>query len=149
MRLLRYLWAFPTTSLGLLFVPLVLVSRGRLGVVNGVLEIHGGLITQFLKWCAPLADEVSAMTLGHVVLGRSQECLEATRKHERVHVRQCEQWGPAFVPAYIAAGLWALMRGADAYHGNYFEQQAYAEEATTIITPERDQRLSCPSRIPR
>ena len=45
------------------------------------------------------------MTLGHVVLGRSAAALAETRAHERVHVTQCERWGPFFVPAYAASSL--------------------------------------------
>ena len=30
----------------------------------------------------------------------------------------------AFIPAYLIAGLWALMIGAGPYRGNYFERQA-------------------------
>jgi hypothetical protein len=45
------------------------------------------------------------MTLDHVVIARDRDSLESTRDHERVHVRQCEVWGPLFVPAYLAASL--------------------------------------------
>ena len=57
-------------------------------------------------------------------IGRDRDALEATRAHERVHVRQCELWGPFFLPAYFLASLWAVVNGRGAYHGNYFEQQA-------------------------
>jgi hypothetical protein len=33
-------------------------------------------------------------------------------------------WGPAFIPAYLLAGLWAFVNGAGAYEGNYFEREA-------------------------
>ena len=52
-----------------------------------------------------------AMTLGHVVLGRDADCLERTRAHERVHVRQTEQFGALFPFAYMASSAWALLRG--------------------------------------
>lgn len=126
-RLSRYIWSFPTTMFGLLFIPLALVSKGNLRIVAGVLEIHGGLVAAFLKSCVPLRCGASALTLGHVVLGRDPACLDATRRHERVHVRQCELWGPAFLPAYCAASLWALLHGKDPYRDNYFERQAIAE----------------------
>ena len=50
-----------------------------------------------------------------------------TRAHERVHVRQCERWGPLFVPAYLGVSLWLMARGRDAYRDNPFEVEAYAE----------------------
>ena len=126
--LLRYIWALPNTLLGLLFVPIVLVTGGRMEVVEGVLELHGGTISFFLRHCVPIRGGACAMTLGHIVLGRDERSLSATRRHERAHVRQCEVWGPAFIPAYLAAGLWGLARGDGAYEGNYFERAAMERE---------------------
>ena len=77
-----------------------------------------------LRYGIPMLGGASAMALGHVVLARSQECLDATRCHERVHVHQCERWGPFFVPAYLCAGLWAAIRGAHPYYTNPFEGEA-------------------------
>jgi hypothetical protein len=124
MTLLRYIWALPNTLLGLLFVPIVIVTGGRMEVVEGVLELQGRPISFILRHCVPIRGGACAMTLGHIVLGCDDRSLSATRRHERVHVRQCEVWGPAFIPAYLAAGLWGLVRGKGAYEGNYFEQAA-------------------------
>ena len=125
-RTLVYLWALPTTAVGLLFVPLVLVSRnGGARVVDGVLEIHGGGVAFFLRRCTLLRGGASAMTLGHVVLGRDERLLELTRDHERVHVRQCERWGPLFIPAYLLASLLVKLRGGRPYEDNPFEREAY------------------------
>ena len=124
--LLCYVWASPNTLIGLLFVPLAMLPRGRMQVIDGVLEAHGPLIAALLRHCVPIPSGASAITFGHVVLARDSWALEATRAHERVHVRQCEFWGPAFIPAYLIAGLWALMTGTGAYAGNYFERQAIA-----------------------
>lgn len=98
-------------------------------VVNGVLELHGGLIALILKHCVPMQGGACAMTLGHIVLGLDGGALSATRRHERAHVRQCEVWGPAFIPAYLTAGLWGIVRGRGAYGGNYFEREAMEQEA--------------------
>jgi hypothetical protein len=122
---IRYLWALPNTILGLLFLPLVVLTRGRMRVVDGVLELHGWLVSSLLSRCVPLPGGAAAITLGHVVLGRDENALCATRQHERVHVRQCEVWGPAFIPAYLAGAAWAFVTGRGAYAGNYFERQAY------------------------
>ena len=125
----RYIWAFPTTALGLLLAAGALAGKGRLRVVDGVLEAHGSLLDWLLRNCTPLKGGAEAITLGHVVLGRSEQSLEITRRHERVHVRQCEQWGPAFVPAYLASALVQLAAGRDGYRDNYFERQAREGEA--------------------
>jgi len=124
-RVLVYLWAFPTTLLGLLFLPLAMISGGGYQVVGGVLEIHGGFVEFFLRRCTLLAGGASAMTLGHVVLGRDVLLLELTRPHERVHVRQCERWGPLFLPAYGIGCLIAFARGGQMYRDNPFEREAY------------------------
>jgi hypothetical protein len=124
---LRYLWALPTTAIGLcLGAPALLSRRGGMQWVDGVLEFHGGFVEFFLRDCTFLPGGASAMTLGHVVLGRDRTSLEWTRPHERVHVRQCERWGPLFLPAYGLASALAWCRGADAYRGNRFEREAYA-----------------------
>jgi hypothetical protein len=120
----RYVWALPNTIIGLLIVPAALLPRGRTQIVDGVLEAHGPLIAAVLRHCVPLGGGAAAITLGHVVLARDGGTMDATRAHERVHVRQCEIWGPAFIPAYLVAGLWAMLTGAGAYAGNYFERQA-------------------------
>ena len=65
------------------------------------------------------------MTLGHVVLGRSAAALAETRAHERVHVTQCERWGPFFLPAYAASSLAAWARGGHPYWDNAFERRAF------------------------
>jgi hypothetical protein len=122
--LIRYMWALPNTLIGLLFVPTAMLPRGRIQVIDGVLEAHGPVISAMLRHCVPLPDGASAITFGHVVLARDSWSLDATRVHERVHVRQYEIWGPAFIPAYFVAGLWGLITGAGAYAGNYFERQA-------------------------
>lgn len=125
-RPLAYLWALPTTAVGLLFVPAALISGGGMQVVNGVLEVHGGLVAAFLRYCTPLRGGASAMTLGHVVLGRSPQLLDFTRAHERVHVRQVERWGPLFIPAYFFLSLLVFLKGGRPYEDNPFEREAYA-----------------------
>jgi hypothetical protein len=123
-KCLRYLWAFPTTLLGLFFLHPTLLTGGRARVVNGVLEIHGGLTSWFLEKCTLLPGGASAMTLGHVVLGRDEASLDRTRAHERIHVSQCETWGPLFLPAYGIASALAFLRGKDPYLDNIFEIEA-------------------------
>jgi hypothetical protein len=126
-RFLVYLWALPTTAVGLLALTLAAIARGRVRyqVVDGVLEVHGGLVTWFLTHCTLLRGGASAMTLGHVVLGRDAQLLELTREHERVHVRQCERWGPFFLPAYLLGSVIGLLRSGHAYRDNPFEREAF------------------------
>ena len=64
------------------------------------------------------------MTLGHVIIGRDEHCLDSCRSHEQAHVRQVERWGGAFIPAYVAASLWAWSRGKHYYLDNWFERDA-------------------------
>jgi len=124
LRPLAWLWALPTTLLGLPFVAGSLASGGRARWIAGALEVHGGVITFLLRRSSVLPGGVDALTLGHVVAGRSAASLARWRDHERVHVRQCECWGPLFVPAYLCASLVAWTRGADPYLDNRFERAA-------------------------
>ena len=124
---LRYLWALPNTALGLLLVPPALLTGGRLRIERGALEVHGGFARFFLRRC--LAIEASAMCLGHVLLGQDRDCLDLSRDHEHVHVRQCERWGPLFVPAYLLSSFRAWRRGGHFYYDNRFEREAYGLDA--------------------
>jgi hypothetical protein len=130
-RVLARLWALPMTVLGLLLIPLAWLSGGHTSVVDGVIEAHGGWITAFLRRWPPFSAGAAAMTLGHVVLAMSPRDMEESRAHERVHVRQCERWGILFLPAYLGASLWALLRGRDPYRDNPFEREAFAEAGRT------------------
>jgi hypothetical protein len=134
LRPLVYVWVFPGTAVGLFGTALALVSGGKARVVDGVIEAHGGWITMRLnrgnRWVGPIA----AITLGHVVLGCDEATLERTRRHERVHVRQYERWGPFFIPAYL--GAWVGWRGYHAYFDNPFEVEAYAIDDTRCVAPD-------------
>ncbi len=118
-RLWKYTWAAPTTMVGLVAGVLTLCSGGRVQRRRGTLEFHGG----FSSW---LADRwrFSAMTLGHVIVGRDAWCLEFCRDHEQAHVRQVERWGPVFIPAYLLASVLAWRRGEHYYRDNWFERDA-------------------------
>lgn len=124
-RCAAYLWSGPTTLLGLGMALCAFAGRGTLRIVDGVIEVHGAVPRFFLRAFPPRG--VAAITVGHVVLGCDPESLARTRAHERVHVKQCERWGPLFLPAYVAAGIWALLRGRHVYHDNWFERQARRE----------------------
>ena len=125
LRPLIYLWALPTTAVGLIATVLTLLTGGKARWHTGVLETHGGFVKWLLQSLVPLPGGASAMTLGHVVIARDQSCHDRTREHERIHVRQCERWGPFFIPAYLLTSLYLKLRGKDAYHDNPFEREAF------------------------
>jgi hypothetical protein len=104
---------------GLLAGLITLLSGGRAQCRRGALEFHGG----FSRWFAD-ALGFSAMTLGHVIIGRDPWCLAECRDHEQAHVRQVERWGFAFIPAYLFASLLAWWCGGHYYLDNWFERDA-------------------------
>jgi len=127
-RLVRYLavaWAAPTTALGLLAGGLALATGGRARWRRPVVEFHGGFVSWFL---ARMPNQPIAMTLGHTVLGATAAALDITRDHELVHVRQCERWGPLFLPAYLACSLVLWVARRDPYYDNPFEREAYRHD---------------------
>ena len=126
MFVVRYMWAAPTTAIGLL-VLLAGLWRAQARVVEGVLEAHGPMLAWLLVHLTRLPGGAAALTLGHVVIARDRRSLEETRAHERVHVRQYERWGAFFLPLYLLASLLALARGRSVYAGNAFERQAETE----------------------
>ncbi len=118
---LLYLWASPTTVVGLTAGALTLCTGGRVQRRRGALEFHGG----FARWLLErTVVRASAMTLGHVIIGRDTQCLDSCREHEQAHVRQVERWGGAFIPAYLFASYLAWKRGGHYYLDNYFERDA-------------------------
>ncbi len=118
-RILAMLWAAPWTLLGLAIGLLMRATGGRVQRKGHVIEFWGGWI--------PLPGRFSAITFGHTILARNLALLEASREHERVHVRQYERWGLLFIPAYLACSFVQHLRGKQAYRDNPFERQAYEE----------------------
>jgi hypothetical protein len=96
---------------------------------SGVLEVCGGLPGWLLSRRLPFSGPVAAITLGHVVLACNQPALDATRRHERVHVAQYARWGGLLLIAYPLAGGWAWMRGKHPYLDNPFEIEARRQDA--------------------
>lgn len=124
MRLWFYLWALPVSTLGALFALLARATGGRFQWMDGVLEASGGWPAAWLRHGFPYSGPVAAITLGHVVLGISDDALNLTRAHERVHVGQYERWGILFLLLYPLASALAWMRGGHPYLDNLFERQA-------------------------
>jgi hypothetical protein len=114
LKSIGYLWAFPVTTVGLLLAAAARLTGGSVGLHHGVIEAHGGLVAWLLRG-GRLRQGGAAMTLGHVILARDANCLEASREHERHHVRQFECWGPLLPPLYWGIAAWLRMRGRDPY----------------------------------
>jgi hypothetical protein len=121
-----YVWVSPGSCVGLTAALLALLRGGRFQIVDGVLEVASDPVTRLIGRFTAVGGPISAITLGHVVVGASLDALHATRVHERVHVRQYERWGPLFIPAYFVASGWVWLRGRHPYLDNPFEVEAYA-----------------------
>lgn len=122
LKLLGIAWASPYTLFGCLVGGIGLCSGGKVRFRAGAIEFHGGGVEWLL---ARVTGFASAMTWGHVILGRSDMLLDVCSDHERVHVRQYERWGPFFGPAYLLGSLYAWLRGRRPYYDNPFEREAY------------------------
>ncbi len=124
---LRWLWPAPWTLVGLGVALLACALGARLKRVDGVLECSGGWLGQrAARGVGPFG--VTAVTLGHVVLGSSAAVLNHLRVHEHTHVRQYERWGLLFVPAYLGNSLWQWLLGRHIYRDNCFEREAFKAE---------------------
>jgi hypothetical protein len=112
-RVAHFLWAGPASLLGALLAPFFRSRR----ITRGVLLCEGADWPRRLRW------PFRAMTLGQVVL--SLDALDDdTLRHELVHVRQFETLGVLFLPAYLLASAWAVIRGRHFYRDNFFEADA-------------------------
>ncbi len=124
-RAAGYAWAGPFTLLALVLVVVpVALLRARVRLVAGVVEATGGPLPRALSGLVP-GLPVAALTLGHVVLARSEDEAARWRAHERVHVAQWSRWGLLFPFAYLGASLAARLRGRDPYLDNPFEREAF------------------------
>ncbi|MCA8982979.1 MAG: hypothetical protein KDA76_04400 [Planctomycetaceae bacterium] len=122
--LVLWIWVGPWNVLGLLLGCGSLLTGGRGNRRGRTLEFHGGLADWLLR-CTPV--DAIAITLGHVILGRTAAALEITRSHELVHVKQYERWGPLFVPVYFLLSAVVWFQGKDAYRDNPFEREAFSQ----------------------
>lgn len=107
------LWAGPSSVIGLLLSPFFSARRRR----DGVLLCEGAVWPRRFGW------RYRAITFGHVVLA-TDELDPETWRHELVHVRQYERWGPFLIPAYALAALFCLLRRRHPYRDNPFEVAA-------------------------
>ncbi len=123
MKALAYIWAAPVSVPAGVMALLARAAGGTAVWRDGVLEAAGGYLPFLLRHMYPPMP-IAAITLGHVVLAQSVAELDATRMHERIHVRQYERWGMFFPFLYLSASMMALLRGGDAYHDNRFECEA-------------------------
>ena len=118
-RLACYTWAAPTTLVGLVAGTLTLGTGGRVRRRRGALEFHGGICPLVRR-----PDRLRRNDAGACDTRSECPCLERLRDHEQAHVRQAERWGPAFIPAYLAASMLAWSRGGHYYLDNWFERDA-------------------------
>jgi hypothetical protein len=126
-RVLSYLWASPYTVLGLAIGSVGLLAGARTRIRGPVLQFHSGLVQRLIRQL--LGKDILAITLGHTVLGQTEAALDDSYKHELVHVRQFERWGPLMGPAYLLCSLVLWFRGGRAYRDNPFEREAYGDLA--------------------
>lgn len=125
LRCLVIVWSSPTSLVGVLIGGLSWFCGGTVRWRPPTLEFHGGLVSWLLT---RLPGRPIAMTLGHTILGAGGWALDVAREHEMVHVRQCERWGPFFLPAYLACSLALWIARRDPYLDNPFEREAYDDD---------------------
>lgn len=120
-RLLKYSWALPTTSVAFPILIANAVYGGQTIVWHGVIEIHGPLVRSILN---RREFQASALTLGHVILCADDDARNRFRAHELVHVQQTERWGPLFLPIYLALTLWTWRKTGHGYWFHPWEIEA-------------------------
>lgn len=118
-RLGAYLWASPATAIG----AVLSLFFDKRSVTRGIVVAEGA------RWPRRLGWRYRAITFGHTVLS-IDELDESTLRHEVVHVRQYERWGPLLLIVYPLASLWVKLRGGHAYLDNPFEVEARSASTT-------------------
>ncbi len=125
-KCLLVLWVSPYSLLGLGIGSLGMLLGGRGRFRDGAFEFYEGGTARFVRRL-PTGPTTAGFTLGHVILGQTGDGLELVGKHERIHMRQFERWGPLMGPAYLGASAWLWWQGRDPYRDNPFEVEAYRE----------------------
>lgn len=99
LSVLGFVWALPTTALGLV-LGLLTFQVPRLHASTLVFDRRG---PRGLTWLLAKMHR-SAMTVGFVIVS-SVPVEGHLLLHERQHVRQSMLWGPLFVPAYLLLAM--------------------------------------------
>ncbi len=128
LRPLLIIWALPNTILGLCLGLVGVAFGGEVQMRQGVVEFYGPGVAWLMQRLLPNGAFAAAVTIGHVILGRTLETLERCRSHEFVHVRQYERWGPLFLPVYFGCYMYLRIRRFDPYLDHPFEIEAFAKE---------------------
>ncbi len=126
-RLPGYLWAAPCSAAGLAVALVAMLFGARARIRNGTLQVVGGRMLEGISRL-PTRLTILAFTNGHVICAASPKVLDAYRRHELVHVRQYERWGPLFPLLYLGSSLVQRLKGRDPYFANCFEREAHRAE---------------------
>ncbi|WP_306535513.1 hypothetical protein [Geobacter sp.] len=132
LRIIRYSWAAPASSVGLLLLVVAVCLGATCRVVDGVVEVAGGRFSRVFP-LLPRVFHFEAITFGHVVIGLDHSLLAHLRTHEHAHVRQYERWGLLLIPLYLGSSAIQKMRGRNPYLHNRFEREAFAKAATPPV----------------
>lgn len=131
-RIAGVCWALPLSLIGLLMALPVLAGGGslqrlparRFGVPALLVR---GRVGDFLLAHHPFGA-MHAMAIGHIVIADRTAHSRRLLAHELAHVAQAARWGILFPLAYLAASVWARLRGGDIYWDNVFEVAARKAE---------------------
>ena len=125
LKILAIIWAAPWSLFGLCLIGVLRLSGASVATHRGTIRCYGPSVKRLLSY-APIAGGAGAITFGHTILAADRETFDRSFEHELVHVRQYERWGVFFVPAYLLASLWLMIRQKDYYRENPFEKPAFA-----------------------
>jgi len=99
-KALLAIWVFLGTAPGLILSQGDVIQEFKVGNAKIVEVAYGSNADNFLKNLGK-----AAITLGHIVIVRQDRVTDARIRHEMVHVKQWERYGPFFYIAYPLAFL--------------------------------------------
>ena len=121
LKIVRYLWAMPTSAVAFPLVTANALCGGQAIVWHGILEVQGPLVHKVLHH---RTFQAAALTLGHVILCADDDARRRFRAHELVHVQQAERWGPLFLPLYLGMAAWTWRKTGHGYWHHPWEVEA-------------------------
>lgn len=126
LNIVSQVWTSLNTMMGFLygmFGGMVAAVTGNLGGYDvsfggGSMNFSGGSLPLVLRRQQGITIGSTVHYRGSLPSDPRQRCLLVQEEAE--HVRQYRQWGPLFIPAYVALSI------VQGYHDNWFERRARA-----------------------
>lgn len=125
--MIGFIWALPLTVVGLIVALVTGCERVHLRIPASTSEARTYLASDWLrKRFFGGKRNIGAFTIGCVILFRGWQDASDSKlvRHELVHVKQGQRWGPLLPLVQLWAMTRAVLEEGDFYEDNFLEREA-------------------------